>query len=81
MQSKPLEAKPIYVHKPSHVNYYDMNMEQLAELRKSLLKIYKQDGMKGIKKVYRKQKKDEEFKKAWAIVKAVYGISGSRLAF
>lgn len=58
-----------------------MNMEQLAELRKSLLKIYKQDGMKGIKKVYRKQKKDEEFKKAWAIVKAVYGIPGSGLAF
>ena len=81
LQSKPLEAKPIYVHKPSHANYYDMSMEQLAELRKSLLKIYKQDGMKGIKKVYRKQKKDEEFKKAWAIVKAVYGIPGSGLAF
>jgi hypothetical protein len=43
LQSKPLEAKPIYVHKPSHANYYDMSMEQLAELRLSLLKVYDED--------------------------------------
>ena len=23
LQSRPLEAKPIYVHKPSHANYYE----------------------------------------------------------
>ena len=33
LQAMPLEAKPIYVHKPSHANYYDLTMEQLAEMR------------------------------------------------
>ena len=32
-QARQLEAKPIYVHKPSHANYYDLTMEQLTETR------------------------------------------------
>ena len=56
-------------------------MKRLAETRMWLLELFKAKGMQGIKKIYRKQKKDTEFKKAWAIVKAVYGIHESRLAF
>ena len=39
------------MHKPSHANYYDMTMEQLAEMRMWLLEVFKAEGMQGIKKV------------------------------
>ena len=57
-QARPLEARPIYVHKPSHDNYYELTMEQLAETRMWLLEVFKAEGTQGIKKIYRKQKKN-----------------------
>jgi hypothetical protein len=56
-QARQLEAKPIYVHKPSHASYYDLTMEQLAETRMWLLKVFKAEVMQGIKKIYRKSKR------------------------
>jgi hypothetical protein len=55
-QARPLEAKPIYVHKPSHASYYDLTMEQVVETRMWLLEVFKAEGMQGIKEIYRKQK-------------------------
>ena len=47
------------MNKSSHANYYDLTMEQLAETRLWLLQVLKAEGMQGIKKIYRKQKKDK----------------------
>jgi hypothetical protein len=46
------------VHKPSHDNHYELTMEQLAETRMWLLEVFKAEGTQGIKKIYRKQKKN-----------------------
>ena len=69
------------MHKPSHASYYDLTIEQLAQTRMWLLEVFKAEGMQCFKKIYRKQKKNEEFKQAWAIVKAMHGIHESGLAF
>ena len=81
LQSNPLTRKSAYVYKPSYADMFQLNMEELADIREVLIKVFEKDGIKGIRAVARAHKVKDQGPKAWKLLKAVYGIPGSGLAF
>ena len=73
----------IYAYLPSHHGYSDMEFEELAEFRKQLLKIKKNQGIKGIKEFSRNQKKERRWKPevVLELKSSTYGIPDAGQAF
>ena len=73
----------IYAYLPSHYGYSDMEMEELAEFRKLLLGIMKNNGIKGIKDYSRQRKKENRWKPkvVLELKSSTYGIPDAGQAF
>jgi hypothetical protein len=73
----------VYAYLPSHHGFSDMEFEALAEFRKQLLKIKKDQGVKGIKDFSKRMKKDRRWKpeKVLELKSSTYGIPDAGQAF
>ena len=66
---------------PSYAKFFQLPMQQLAQFRIQLLEVLRKEGMAGIKRVAAEAKRSTNLKEVWAIMRPVYGIPGSGLAF
>jgi hypothetical protein len=73
----------VYAYLPSHHGYSDLEMEDLAEFRKQLLKIVENKGIKGVKEFSRQLKKERRWKpeKVLELKSSTYGIPDAGQAF
>ena len=73
----------VYAYLPSHHGYSDLEFEDFAELRKQLLKIMKEKGIKGVREFSRQQKKERRWKpdKVLELKSSTYGIPDAGQAF
>ena len=71
----------LYAIKPSHADYLDMTMEELAVLRTKLLDLVKRDGIGALRKLIKEQKASEEYKEVWKLLSAIYGVPDAGHAF
>jgi hypothetical protein len=73
----------IYSYLPSHHGYSDMEFEDLAEFRKQLLRIKKDQGTRGIKEFSRQMKKERRWRptKVLELKSSTYGIPDAGQAF
>jgi hypothetical protein len=73
----------VYAYLPSHHGFSDMEFEALAEFRKQLLEIKKDQGVKGIKDFSKRMKKERRWKpeKVLELKCSTYGIPDAGQAF
>ena len=73
------QRKTVYAYKPTYANYLNADQEDLATLRRGLLKMVETKGMAGIRKLKRKNRHEETH--VWELLKAVYGVPDAGNAF
>ena len=74
---------PVYAYLPSHHGFSCLSFEELATLRANLIKILKNDGIKGIRNFSRDMRKERRFrpKTVLKLNKSVYGIPDAGQSF
>ena len=74
---------PVYAYLPSHHGFSCLSYEELATLRTSLIKILKNEGIKGIRNFSREMRKERRFrpKTVLKLNKSVYGIPDAGQSF
>ncbi len=74
---------PVYAYLPSHHGYSNLEYEELAKLRMTLIEVLKTDGIKGIKEFSRKIKQERRVrpKTVLQLKRSVYGIPDAGQSF